>query len=983
MRLGCAGGTVLALALLGPRWLAAQGAGGTITGTVARANGLTPIVGAQVHVEGTPEGSVTNNRGHFDLANLAGTEVTLDIRALGFRSERRVVPVGARNVQIVLTESAAKLDQIVVTGTPEAESRKTLGNAVSEIDVANTLPQTGATDIGSVLNGRAAGVDISNNQGIVGSGPDIYIRGISTMNLNSAPLLYIDGVRVANDVGSGPQVQGGGVVSRLNDIDPQDIESIEIIKGPAAATIYGTEASNGVIQIITKHGVSGRPIFDVQGRVGADWLSNQTGIIPTNYALGPGDSILTFNGAKVADESGTPLFRTGSLQGLTGDVSGGTTTMRYRLGGNYDYDNGIDRNNVQRRLAGNSNAVYSPSPRLDVTTDVNVVHNHVNVGTNYGQGPLFDALYGTPLLASSPTQGYLIAPPSVYNTGVFANTQDVTHWTVGVTVNNRPTDWFSHRFIVGFDQSDEFNQGLSSYMPPYVAQFFPGYATGENYIQQRELQYTTLDYSATFTAKVARQLQSMTSVGTQYYVRTADSIDIFAKGFPGPGVSAPSAAALNQTTGDHGTNTTLGVYGQEQLNWRDKVFLTGAVRVDNNSAFGSNFKWVTYPKVSGSWVVSDESFWTLHAIDKLQLRAAFGESGTQPPVNAALRLYQGTPGANGQPSESPYQPGNPNLQPERGEETELGFTGSLFTRVGIDFTYYTRNTINEILTRSDAPSLGFPGPDYFNAGSVYSHGLELQATAQVLRGDKVALDVFANVSTANDEITKFGGLGPQVVNSAVPIQYNELGYPIASYFAQKVLSATMVDGVATNAMCDGGPSVGHRPVPCADAPPVFLGSPIPTVIGSGGISLTLFRRLRLYTSIDFRGGNKLFDGDSFNRCVGLGECLVNVEPNHFDPAYVYEVQNGSSLGPIDRFISDDSFAKLREVSASYTFPESWAHAIGASNMSITLAARNLHTWTSFTGLDPESRAAPGTLLAFNQAVIPIPSQFLTTVNVTF
>jgi TonB-dependent SusC/RagA subfamily outer membrane receptor len=976
--------TLLGLALLGPRRLAAQG-GGTISGTVVRANGLTPLQAAQVHVEGTTQGVLTDSRGRFTLGDLAGTEAALDVRAIGYRSVRQVVPVGTRSVQIVLNESAVTLDQVVVTGTPEAETRRSLGNAVSEIDVADNLAQTGATDVGSVLNGRAPGVDIVNNQGIVGSGPDIYIRGLSTVSLNSQPLIYIDGVRVANDVGGGPAVQGAQVISRLNDIDPQDIESIEIIKGPAAATIYGTEASNGVIQIITKHGAAGRPVIDVEGRQGADWISNLAGIVPTNYALGPDSTILTFNGAKVADASGTPLYRTGSLQGLTGDISGGSATMRYRLGGNYDYDNGVDRNNMQRRIAGNSNAVYSPSPRLDVTTDINVVHNHVSLGENVGNegGPLFNSVLGTPLLAGSPTNGYLIAPPSVYNTGVFANTQDLTRFTVGVTFNNRPVDWFSHRLIVGFDQSDEYSQGLINFMPPSVAAFFPSVATGENQIQQRELQYTTLDYSGTFTVPVARALQSMTSLGAQYYVRTADSIDILAKGFPGPGVSAPSAAALRQTDGDNGTNTTLGMYVQEQFDWRDRVFLTGAVRVDNNSAFGSDFKWVTYPKVSGSWVVSDESFWTVHAIDKLQLRAAFGESGTQPPVNAALQLYQGTPGANGQPSESPLAPGNPHLKPERGEELELGFTGSVFTRVGIDFTYYSRNTVDEILSRTEAPSLGFPGLEYFNAGAVYSHGLELQVTTQVIRGDKVALDVFGNVSTSNDEITKFGGLPPQPVNTALPIEFNQQGYPIASYFAQKVVSATVIDGVATNAMCDGGPAVGHRPVPCAEAPAVFLGTPIPTVIGSGGLTLTLFRRLRFYGLIDFRTGNKLFDGDTFNRCVGLGECLASVEPNKVDPAYLYEVQNGSSLGPVDRFISNDSFAKLREVSASYTFPDTWAHRIGASHMSITLAARNLHTWTSFTGLDPESRAAPGQTLAYSQAVVPIPSQFLTTVNVTF
>jgi outer membrane receptor protein involved in Fe transport len=471
----------------------------------------------------------------------------------------------------------------------------------------------------------------------------------------------------------------------------------------------------------------------------------------------------------------------------------------------------------------------------------------------------------------------------------------------------------------------------------------------------------------------------------QYYSRHIDSTDVTASEFPGPGVSAISAAALIRTDGDFVTNSTLGFYAQQQFNWRDRLFITGALRVDNNSAFGSNFKWVTYPKVSGSWVVSDERFWGIRAIDKLQLRAAFGESGTQPQNFAALRTYASAAGGGGTPVATPLSPGNPNLQPERAEETEVGFTASLFNRIGIDFTYYSRNTINEILQKNPSPSTGFPGLEFFNAGSVYSHGIEVQATAHLVQTDPIALDLFANAATAANEITNFGGLPPQTVSAVLPIAFDQQGLPLNSYFGKKVVSATLDgSGVATNLMCDGGPSVGHKAVACATAPTVFLGQPTPKFVGSAGLNFTFFHRLQVHGLVDFRTGYQLFDGDNFNRCEAFRSCLAWYQPQKYSPTYVADVQNGAGLQYISSWVQDASFAKLREISGTYTLPDQWARKVGASHLSITVGGRNLHTWTSYKGLDPETRAdITNSYASFNQAIVPLPSQFFTTLNLTF
>jgi TonB-dependent SusC/RagA subfamily outer membrane receptor len=963
--------------------------GGTVTGYVIRANGSLPIEAAQVGVEGrTGVGALSDARGRFTLNGLTGDSVALIVRRLGFSSVRQVVRVGARDVQIPLSETAVKLDEIVTTGTPGEVQQRSLGNAVSTIDAAPALQQSGSPDLGNLIQGRAADVAVVPGTGLVGAGPAIDIRGVNTVSLSSQPLVYIDGVRVANDAGSGPLIQGGNVTSRLNDIDPESIESIQIIKGPAAATIYGTEASNGVIQIITKKGVAGKPTFDVQTRQGAQWFPDQAGRIPTNYFISPSTGKLSsWNGAAVADASGTPVFRTGDNLGLSGSVAGGTQAVTYRLGADYDYGNGVDRTNAERKLEATSNVLYHATQTLDFASTLAIEHNHTSLGQQNGLSPLFSTLFGSPAFFPA-SDGYYQAPPQAENSGVFANTQDLNGFTGTATITNRPVEWFNHRLIVGYDQRNETNQGLTNFMPTSIAQYFtPTEAEGSNFIQQRNTQTTTLDYAGTFTVPVVSTLKSNTSLGAQWYSRHIDSTDVEAEFFPGPGVSAINAAALLRTDGDFVTNNTLGFYAQQQFNWRDRLFITGAVRFDNNSAFGSNFKWVTYPKVEGSWVISDESFWQgIHAIDKFQLRAAYGESGNQPANFAALRTYTTAAGPGGTAVATPFAPGNSNLQPERGKETELGFTASLFTRIGIDFTYYTRNTVNEILSENLPPSKGFPGIEYFNAGAVYSHGLEMSLNAQVIRGGgPVALDVFANASTDANEITNFGGLAPQNPAPSLPITYDEQGLPLNAYFSKKVVSATLDSGVATNIMCDGGPKVGHKAVPCASAPLVYIGQSVPKFVGSGGINLTIFRKFQIHTLIDARTGWQFFDADDYLRCIDFAYCLGSYKPQNYDPRYIASLQNDrGSLTYIQPWVQNADFAKLREISGTYTLPDAWAHNVRASHMSLTVGGRNLHTWTSYKGLDPETRTDISDSFApYSQAIIPLPSSFFTTVNLTF
>ena len=243
-----------------------------------------PIAGARVAVVGDTQVTTTDGRGRFRLAQLQGAEVDLEIHMIGFRPGRVTARIGDQAVQVVLEERAVALDEVVVTGTAGAAEKRTLGNAVGEVDASFITQRAPISDVQNLLNTRVAGVMVLPGSGNLGTGGATRIRGVSSLSLPNEPLLYVDGVRVNNDPAAGPNIRQGRQVSRMNDLNPEDIASIEIIKGPAAATLYGTEASSGVIQIITKRGVTGRPTLELRTQQGGTWLANAVDKVPTVWS---------------------------------------------------------------------------------------------------------------------------------------------------------------------------------------------------------------------------------------------------------------------------------------------------------------------------------------------------------------------------------------------------------------------------------------------------------------------------------------------------------------------------------------------------------------------------------------------------------------------------------------------------------------------------------------------------------------------------
>ena len=1006
---------------------------GVIAGVVVSERGAAPVAGAQVGIEGTTRGASTDAGGRFTIGGLAAGDVRLTVRRIGFSPATVAARVGATDVRVVLAERVAELDQVVVTGTAGVASRRAVGNAVSTVRAADIVATQPVRNVQDLLTGRAAGVSVVASSGQVGTGARIRVRGASSLSLGNDPLIYVDGVRVDNAQATGPtnQAFGSASVSRINDFNPGDIESIEVIKGPAAATLYGTEASNGVVQIITKRGAAGSPVWNFTARLGTNWLPgwNSGDGYYTNYGVVPragapvGTTLrdtVTVGVAQLNDSLnarfGNDIFRTGTIQNFQTSVGGGAPAFRYYVGLNRDEEQGVERINRLNRTGVRLNLTAVPSRAVTVqastgytTARTYLPYESGGGGTTwatYFASPAFLYSGGAP---NNPQLGFRSGPPNVYYQA-YNIFQDANRFTSSVQVTNRPAEWFNHRLILGLDQLDEDNQQqgprndviFNSYAAfsdvgcsaAQLRDTVPCTTGGFLTVGTRNVRTASADYTGNLEYRLGNAWRGVTSAGGQFYGRRTRGRLSSAAGFPAAGVLALNAAVLQRLDGDSlFDNNTLGGFVQQQAIWNDRLFVTAAVRRDDNSAFGTDYPAVTYPKASISYVVSEEPSLPLPAaITTLRLRAAFGGSGLQPGAFDAIRTYAPVGGFL-----TPTNIGNNELGPETSYETELGVDAGAFDdRYGAEVTYFDGRTRDAILSRQAAPSEGFPGFQLFNAGRVDRRGLEWLFRAQPVRGDNFTLDLGLSGSVTKYEIRSLGD-SVNSVSLSSQIQHT-VGYAPGAWWDRRVVSATYNPTTkrATDLRCDDGQG---GSTPCYNAanqlvaPRVFLGNSVPTREGSFNAGATILRAFRLNAFVDYRGGYSKLDGNRRVRCNVFSLCEENYYPDavredgtpKFDPVTLAAVQGGTAF--TYDLIRNASFVRFRELALTYTLPSAVSRRFGSSNSAITVAGRNLRLWTKYSGLEPEASFNGGTrggaFGQWEQNVLPQTRSFVTTFNLSF
>ncbi|MEX2553866.1 MAG: TonB-dependent receptor, partial [Actinomycetota bacterium] len=811
-------------------------------------------------------GTLTQASGRFVLLNVPAGTHTLQVELIGYRSASEEVTVTAGEaveVNLQIVQEALALGEIVVTGTAGGEQRRVVGNVVGQIDVSGVSELSPASDLQQLIGQREAGVTFTNPAGMVGAGGNIRVRGVSSPALGNEPIIYVDGVRI-NNQRTGANVRGGRHHRPLNDYNMEDIESIEIIKGPAAATLYGTEASNGVIQIITKKGVQGAPTFDLMVRQGASAYLDPRSLVRDIAGRDPatGDFV-TINLYDLEKAAGRDPFRTGYMQTYMGSIRGGSDAIRYYMSAEWQDNEGVELSNWQERLNTRLNLAANLSETFSVQTNV----AYGKIDTRYGAQALStwgQMVWGSPENLSDARRGYFSVPPDVAERVEAMG--DHARFVSSLQADYNPWDWLSQRLTVGLQEDRDINSSFTPLQPaggdpPGGFRFFGNNANGNKQVDLFNTRNTTVDYAGTARAWLADELESSTSFGAQYYSRERHETSAEGEGFPSPSVSTVSAAARVQGGESLVANKTVGFYLQQTLDWKERRVLTAAVRADNNSAFGAEFDAAIYPKVSGTWVLHEEPFWNVGFVNALRLRGAWGASGQQPDVFAAVRLYDAITGPGDRPAVSPGTLGNPSLKPERGEEVELGFDAAFFDeRLDVEFTHYRRTTTDLIVPRRVAPSRGFPGTQFVNVGEVRNWGTEFAVEGLLRESASFSWDLGVTYATQHSRIEDLGGL------EISPI--HQEGWPLGGIFWQRVVSAEFgPDGVTpTNLMCDGGTGKqgleqGGPPVPCDDAPRVWFGQRTPSWLGNVHTTLRFGDNLRLFAMADFTGGHHTTEGE--------------------------------------------------------------------------------------------------------------------------
>jgi TonB-linked SusC/RagA family outer membrane protein len=975
---------------IAPSALQAQAAGGTVVGRVTDAATGQPIQQARVLVQGTQVGSLTAETGRYSLRVPTTGAIVLEISRIGYEAKRININVtaGAPITQdVALSQAAFSLSAVVTTVTGQ-QRKVELANATAQINVAEKIAELPVSNMGGLLSGRTSSVQVVQT-GATGTGSRIRIRGQNSFSLSNDPIVVIDGVRASSQTNNALGVGGSGP-SRLDDINPAEIESMEIVKGPSAATLYGTEAANGVIVITTKRGKSGKTKYQIgteNGRIDNTavypdmWtLWGRTTAAPTvsspclltAVASGACTSVDSLSHGNVLNDPRLTPIGDGSRQQYNLQASGGNDRVQFFVSGQTEGETGIyklpdlevtrlkERRGVSELPSSlmRPNALARNSFRANVNAElrkglfVQASSGYVNSDLRLPQNEdnsngLMVAALGGPWRGDlRDAQGDSLRGYRSFMMGdVLAQTttQAINRFINSISAQWSPTSWLATRAAIGSDFTNRNDL--------FIAKVGEGPATGTvrtgNITSSRvDLNQQTADYGATGTFQLTDWLKSTTSVGMQYVRNAVSSTVGTGIGLPPGGVTVSSAATRSSTQSIN-ERRTLGYYVEQQIALREKLFITGGVRRDAASAFGANTRAVYYPKLGASWLISEESFFPRpEFLNSLRLRGTYGASGQIPGATDAVRFY--SPGpltlSNGDaPAASLGSLGNANLKPEFSAETEFGFDLALFSnRTNIEVTSYNKSTTDALIQRSIAPSLSGLTTQFVNIGNIKNSGLELTWNQRVIDSKAAALSFLVTGSTNKNRMTKLGeGVSP-IASGNRNTQRNLPGYPLFGLWDKNIrFNDANGDGIIVLSELTFSDTA------------VYQGNTFPTREVAFTPTIELFnKKLRLSGQVDSKWGFKKFNNTLRHQCMNGVTCRGRYDKS----ASLQEQANAlaTSQAVYTGMFEDGAFTRFREMSLAYEMPTKWANAFRASRWAVVLTGRNLGVITNYSGVDPEA-----------------------------
>ncbi len=962
--------------------------GGRIVGVVTDGQSGQTLGEVQVYIPGTGLGALSRANGRFIILNVpAGTH---EVRAerIGLGAETQSVTVGADQaveLNFQLSTQALGLDEIVVTGTAGAARRREVGSTVNQINVSalNERP----TDVTKLLQAVAPGVEVTQGGGGAGQGSKIRLRGANTLSNGGDPIIYVDGVRMMtgafqNRAAKDQSNRAANVTqSPLDMINPNDIERIEVIKGSAATTLYGTEASNGVIQIFTKKGSSGAPVWSLETLQGTAWSQRfgfgdlKSGRVVSGQFrefAGGGTSKFIYMEPWIC----TGPFQCGQYQptawtqSYSASVRGGGQNLQYFSSGEYFDDHGNTPNDYLDRWAARGNFTYTP------LTELQMQWNTAYSVQNQTNSPQGNNAEGLELNVFRQNQNYFASgEPDLINLVMGQSLgQQIERFTTGGTATYSPLADMTNRFTIGYDFSNHETRNIR----PFGFYAHPEGIIYSGVFQKRIL---TFDYVGSYSFNVLKSLKSNFSWGGQAVGDEARLVEGNGSGFPGAAIPTVNSAAQSRGYEERSRVWTAGFFLQNVFDFNNKYFLTLGTRVDGNSSFGSGFGLQVYPKASVSWVASDEGFWS-PSWGSVKVRAAYGKAGRAPGAFDAVRTWTNTP-IVGQPAFIPENVGSPDLGPEVTTEIEGGLDAAwVEDRVRLAFTYYRQMTNDALMNVRQMPSTGFTNNQLSNVGRIKNWGSETSLDIAALRAENYGLDLnlaFSRNQSLVLEHTEPINIGRSISWSNVTVIKNPDALTKTSADVPVCLATTAADK------------------PCRQTLQ-YLGPNLPINTLSGSVAVRLPMNISLSMRGEFRGGN-VVDGlnpMATGRSVRSPLCTpyytnnddVTIKNDGSVPA-IWMARCTPSLAT--GYTISGNYAKLRALTA--TVPMDFAFPDKVQSSTLTLSLNNFYTWSKdswwgtygFENFGNAGIAATGlgaTGISGNER-IPAPTTLRASLRVTF
>lgn len=957
---------------------------GSVTGQIVSNSGQN-LDAVQVSLEGTGLGTITNAAGRYLILNVPAGQYTVAAELIGYGRETQTVTVTAGSSSVVdftLRDRAVALDGVVVTGTPIAAQQREIGNSIALI-TAEDIIETGATTVDEVLRGRTPGLTIQGTSGQAGSGSNVVLRGLTSVNGRNQPLIYVDGVRI-NDQGT-YEAAGEAQVNAtvLNSIDPEQIERIEVIKGAAASTLYGSEAGAGVIQIFTKGGAVGP----------ATWSFSSTSSLATPPHVGPDSdptglhvNDCTANGpipsdTTVAPDPGCPAsgswLRNAFSQDYQLSVRGGAEDFSYFASAGWERQEGIVNVPEQYDPQNSQNFNLRANFSFDAWENFSIRFNNSYSRRDIRWIPDGDNLEGLLFNVTFLDQG---ETPGNDDSRVFEMDiqQDIDHFTTSTNINWTPSDNFQHRINAGLDWTNS-NQRTDR---PFL---FWAFEDGDRTVDIENSRIITLDYAGSWAWQAGDNWRSTFSWGGQFVDREELGLRGDCEGFVGPGAKlTENCRDITNLNEDRFGFKNGGVFLQEQIGWANRFFVTAGARLDNHSSFGDDLaldqSFVVYPKAQATYTLSDHDFWPTF-FETARLRVAWGESGEPPPPDASKSIWNIAGADANEQGFIVGTVGNPEIGPERTSEVELGFDAGLFDgRVALQTTYFNRQTTDGIIFVDLPASNGLFESLATNVGSWESRGFEAAVDVFVIDGDDFSVNLNGSYQYIDTEMKEFGADEDNSLNVGFNNRF-KIGDPFPSTYGNRVINPDEV-GV----------------LPERSDTLEFQGQTRPPHEVSFGASVAIGDRLTLDAFGIGQFGHVLLDDQAQELAAeGLWPDCVDIDQQV--EAWFTGGRPEGGLSPLtagqiaqcsrryaanEDWVFDADFFRIQSLSASYRLPESWLPGALQSAV-VQLRANNVALFTDYPGSDPDALLQPATqvLRRASGYTLPLPRTYSFNLRVTF